>query len=288
MGSTKDLANNEVVNIENIEQKYIPIIEATEVSKIDRETTLQVLKEVLSIIKERDETDNKIKLLKNRIDEEVQKVKSIRNQLSDEAYAKIFGVVVISFILGWIIFNFILAIICCAVAGYIGYTNIGGKDLALHQKENNAKADEYQLNNVEPLKRQLANELLLKSEFEGSGKVEWVSDILGDDRLEYAVVEELYFLVKSRRADSIKEALNKLDDELHKARMEEMQQAIKDSAEISAMASIKQTQQLEQIEKEMAETARSVKKSEAYNKAAAKSAKMSEAYNKAIYHNTRR
>jgi hypothetical protein len=54
-------------------------------------------------------------------------------------------------------------------------------------------------------------------------------------------VEQLHELVKSRRADNLKEALNKLDDIQYKENMNEMQRAIQNASEITAAESVKQT-----------------------------------------------
>lgn len=52
---------------------------------------------------------------------------------------------------------------------------------------------------------------------------------------------DAYISQKSRRADSLKEALNKYDDQQHKAHMEEMQRAIQNASEVTAAESVKQT-----------------------------------------------
>ena len=82
-----------------------------------------------------------------------------------------------------------------------------------------------------------------------NGQKSWAINVVGKDMYYSACIKDLYELVKSRRADNLKEALNKYDDSMHKSRMEEMQAAIQNASEISARESVKQTAIAKQVEK---------------------------------------
>ena len=84
-------------------------------------------------------------------------------------------------------------------------------------------------------------------------------DFVGEDLFAYECIEDLYNLIKSRRADNLKEALNLYDDTLHKARMEEMQAAIQNASEIAASESVKQTAYSKEIAKSSHQAATAAK-----------------------------
>jgi len=81
-------------------------------------------------------------------------------------------------------------------------------------------------------------------------------DVIGEELFYSFCIADLYDLVKARRADNLKEALNKYDDEKYKARMQEMQQATQHAAEISAQEARRHSQQLESIERDTAQIRR--------------------------------
>lgn len=79
---------------------------------------------------------------------------------------------------------------------------------------------------------------------------EWAIDVVGAGMFFSGYISDLYDLIKSRRADTIKEALNKYGDEVYKVRMAEMQAAVQRAAETTAEESIKQTAKMNQMAKD--------------------------------------
>lgn len=107
------------------------------------------------------------------------------------------------------------------------------KDLAEHEAENNANVENYLKEHVAPLE---AREQELTDKIEAlhtSGKLDWARDIVGAELFNAQSIGEIYDLLKNRRADNLKEALNLYDDNQHKARMEASQAAIQNATEVA-------------------------------------------------------
>ena len=181
------------------------------------------------------------------------KVEEIRSQVSVEAKKKMWTlpiVVCVLFIWFWGI-GLILAVIL-----YIARKKkIVAKDLELHKEENERKEQAYIEENVEPLETRKNEVDENLTELKTSGKIEWAIDYVGKDMFEYQKIAELYNLVKSKRADSLKEALNLYDSAQHNIRMEDMQAAIQNAAEIQAVEAAKQTAYSKEIAKNTHKTA---------------------------------
>lgn len=128
-----------------------------------------------------------------------------------------------------------------------------------HQEENNNNAEKYIAENVVPLQNQLADTDNRISYLYESGKVDEAVDFVGEDLFTYGCIEDLYNIIKSRKADNLKEALNLYDDAMHKARMEEMQAAIQNASEIAATEAVKQTQYSKDIAKSSHQAATAAK-----------------------------
>lgn len=147
------------------------------------------------------------------------------------------------------------AVILGGLAYFIVRAIVTPADLREHEEENNANADDYIRQNVEPLQIRLEEVYTLRNNLNDSGKITWAIDVVGRDMFYSACISDLYNLIKSRRADSLKEALNKYDDEQHKAHMEEMQRAIQNASEVTAAESVKQTAYSKDIAKSAHQTA---------------------------------
>lgn len=259
-----DSENLSVGLCENGINKYIPIVTIDEVSFLDRQETMNVLLEVGKIAKESEQYDSEVNSLKRSIYEEKNKAEELRNHVSGKARA-----------ISWLVTLCVLGIGCIGtviigiILGIIAYNimkvTVIKSDLKKHEEENNAKADAYIKNNVEPLQMRLDKVHLLRNELLKSGKLTWALDVVGKDLFYSECVSDLYNLIKSRRADNLKEALNKYDDTMHKARMEEMQASIQNAAEISAAESIKQTAQMGEIEKNTHQAAQAAKVNAAFS-----------------------
>lgn len=238
---------------------FEPTISTNDISKLDRQGTMEVLAEVKKIAVESERYDSEIADLYGKIRNERKKAEEIRSELSGKAWTIILGVTVLAAIIGTFMAPVVMTVILGIVAYFIVYKIVSGVDLKKHEEENNAKADDYILKNVEPLQIRLNEIYTLRDSLNNSEKLNWAIDVIGKDLFYSACIDDIYNLIKSRRADSLKEALNKYDDEQHKARMEEMQQAIQNASEVTAAESVKQTAYSKDIAKSSHQAATAAK-----------------------------
>lgn len=251
-----DMRHYSVENEKNIElASFEPCVSPNEVHLLDRQGTITVLEEVKRIVEKLEQCDHDIKELKEKIVQECKKVEELRNALSPKAKMIIRIVLILAFIIGTCIGTFFGGVVITIVAYIVLSKTVKKKDLEEHRKENNANADAYALEYVEPLKQQLEHVSAEKSHLIQSGMKAWALDVIGEEFLFSFCVNDILELVKSRRADSLKEALNVYDATIHRARMEEMQAAIQNASEVAAIESIKQTEYSRQTAKSAAQTA---------------------------------
>lgn len=241
---------------------YIPIVETNMIGNIDREETMKMLIEVAKIAKESEEYDSEAARLVKEKKEKREKMNEIRNAVSGIAKFFIWTVTIVAFLVG------LVAGPLCIVTG-IGaliFMNLTVKkaDLKKHEAENNANADAYYTENILPIESRLDEIYKARDELVNSGRKSWAIDVVGKDMFYSACIEDIYYLIKNRRADTLKEALNKYDDTQHKARIEEMQAAIQNASEISARESVKQTEYSKEIAKNSHQAATAAKAT-AYN-----------------------
>lgn len=242
-------------SVANEKATYQPKVSPEEVSRLDRQATMDVLIEVGKIAKEIEGYNSEIADLSKKIDSEQKEAEKLRKELSGKALLIIGGVTVVAAILGMIGESIIGAVVLGGIAFFITRAIVTPLDLREHEAENNANADDYIHKNVEPLQKRLEEVYALRNNLNDSGKITWAVDVVGSDMFYSACISDLYNLIKSRRADSLKEALNKYDDEQHKAHMEEMQRAIQNASEVTAAESVKQTAYSADIAKSAHQTA---------------------------------
>lgn len=263
-GFEKD--TTESVSNANKKATYQSMVSANDVGNLDRQGTMDLLIEVERIAKEEEGYNEEIAHLVKEIDDQQKEANLIREGLSAKAGGIIMGVTIVAAIIGTTIVPILLTIIFGAIAYFIACAIIAPRDLKKHEAENNEKADAYIREKIEPLQVQLNELYSLKADLNDSGKIAWAIDVVGKDLFYSVCISDLYNLIKSRRADSLKEALNKYDDEQYKTHMEEMQKAIQNASEVSAAEAVKQT---------------------AYSKDAAKSAHQAATAAKATAYHTR-
>lgn len=97
--------------------------------------------------------------------------------------------------------------------------------------------------------------MTIQDDITHNGKRAWATEVVGEELFYSACIHDLYQLVKSRRADNLKDALNRYDDDQYKARMQGIQQAAQRAAEASAEEAKRQTKQLDSIKWNAAWTA---------------------------------
>ena len=242
------------------QMKFEPIVSASSVVSSDREETMQILLEVKKIAENFEIYNHDILALQKKLRDELDKVEEIKNRLSPKARMIIVCSTLISAFIGFSVGTFIGAIVFVIICSIIMNCTIKKSDLRKNGNKNNIEAEQYIQSNIEPLRIKLNKLYDLRDELINTGKKEWAIDIVGEDMFYSACINDLYNLVKTRRADSIKEALNKYDDIQYKTRMEEMQTSIQNASEVSALESVKQTGQMKKIEKNTNQIARNTRK----------------------------
>ena len=118
------------------------------------------------------------------------------------------------------------------------------------------EAEEYHRSHITPLEQQREEKEKLLSEFMESPGVVWASNSIGEDYLDFSVLEMFISYLRSGRADNLKEAINLYEEEQHRSRMENMQQATMAaaastaaSAAVSARANVEAAANIKKIRK---------------------------------------
>lgn len=250
--------NDSAQNSSQSNSRFVPIVPPNMISSLDRESTMKVLIEAGKIAKESEDCEAELRQLVKQKEVELYKVKELRKAVSKIAKLTIWVVTLAAFSLG------LLGGFLCIVTGLgaliIMNLTVKKYDLKKHEAENNANADAYYAKNVIPIEERLQEVYSIREELEKSGKKPWAIDVVGNDMFCSSCIRDLYDLLKNRRADNLKEALNKYDDAQHKARMEEMQAAIQNASEVAAKEAVKQTEYSSEIANNTRKTAIAAKK----------------------------
>lgn len=222
------------------------------VGTLGREETLQRLAEIGKTAKQLEELSVSKGKIISQISQQKKEAEKIRAYVPPKKGLWTGPLLLMAVSLVGSLFLFVL-VIFGVIAGLIWHSASAKKYrkeyLEEHAAENNQNAEAYIAENVVPLEKQLENTERELAELYDSGRVAEAIDFVGEDLFSYGCIEDLYNLIKSRRADSLKEALNLYDDAQHKARMEEMQMAIQNASEVTAAESAKQTAYSQQIAK---------------------------------------
>lgn len=245
-----------------VEYQRNNLVASRTIENMSREETLNLLLEVASVARQLEQNSTEIKNLNNKIKEHNAKVQGIRDRVSFKSKVVIFiGCFIVLASFGLVgLFGIVVGIIVFLIVA-----RSVGKDCQKHHDEYEAEAQEYIHKNIDPLNQRLEEVQKVLEELNNSGKIEWAIDVVGRELFNSACVEELYSLVKGRRADSLKEALNLYDSTKHRERMEAMQEAIQYASQISAMEASKQTEAMKEIEKSTQSAARTAKVNAAIN-----------------------
>lgn len=229
----------------------------TPVNTMNREQTMQTLYEVGRIAETYEELTSEQSMVRKNIKIEKDKAEGLRKVVSAGAKALKWIAILCSFIT-WIFLSFYGLAVTIVVWVAMNKTVIK-KDLIKHADENNANADRHLKEVVMPLETRLQEINAELEELRTSGKIEWAKDIVGDNMFYSQCIGDLYDLIKNRRADSLKEALNLYDDNQYKARMEASQAAIQNATEVAAAESVKQTAYAKETAKNTHQTATATK-----------------------------
>lgn len=233
--------------------------DSVNVGTLGRDETMAKLIETGKVAKELEELSISKSRIVTQINQHKMEVTKIREYVPAKGSLWIGPGLLIAF-LGWTIIGLVVAL--------IWHSSMNKKYkqtyLAEHEAENNQNAEAYIAENIVPLENQLEDVNNKVADLYESGKVEEAIDFVGEDLFNYGCIEDLYNIIKSRKADNLKEALNLYDDTLHKARMEEMQAAIQNASEVAAAETVKQTAYSKEIAKSSHQAATAAKAT-AYN-----------------------
>lgn len=258
----KDLnMDDEGSEYETNDKKNEERIDPNLVGNLQRNDLLQVLNEIKAITDKLDRCFDSIFNAKSQIEKANKEADSIRKARS--GWVGIVDVVLLliififSFTLGE---NFYLMIILGIVFVVLIHKQLLAElddTLFLAKKESKAKAylDSIVPNNEEIIRKSQSEIQHISESDEGR----WAIDIVGKELFNSEAIALLIDIVNSRRADTLKEALNKYDSMQHSLRMEQMQAAIQNASELTAEESAKQTAYAQQIEKNTHEAATAAK-----------------------------
>lgn len=258
-------------NEESLSEQFVPTVLPSEVHMLSRDQTLELMCQLRDIAKEAEICDKEVVRAANRVDESKKELENLRNKTPGAGFVAFISVVIA------IIIVFAAKNIFLAIAGLIVAFIVTLIIYSVYVKKNHLMeeikrvADEYEINHLKPLETKFDEKVQEREALLKSGKIQWAKEIIGEDMFFSDIISALYDLIISRRADSLKEALNKFDDELHKQQMEQMQRSIQEEA-------IKQTAKIGQIASNTRQVA-------ANTEQAAQAARLSAAANYATYKN---
>lgn len=197
---------------DKILKTYVPVVSAEQAAHLDRQSTMNVLLEVQKIAKDSEEYDAELATISQMLAEGHKTAEKIRTKYSTAAVWMIWGGTILAGVIGFLCGFILLGVVFAAVAFFLLARIVGKADLKKHEEENDANADAYIREHLEPLQERREEICTLRDDLIYGGKRDWAIDVVGKDLFYSVCIEDLYNLVKSRRADNLKEALNKYDD----------------------------------------------------------------------------
>ena len=217
------------------------MVDPDSVSSLDRRSLLTVLDNIKEITLKIDNYYDQIVECSNDIDKAKKHAESIRNEVSRWVYITSI-IITIALCIIFSCFMAYLGPIVGIPCGILIHKNlIKSIDKMKNQKNRDARADKYLSDNLPQLQAKIAEANEGIAAVDASPEGNWAVDIVGSDLFNSESISELIEIVRSRRADTLKEALNKYDSEKHTNRMEEIQRAIQNASELAAIESVKQT-----------------------------------------------
>lgn len=136
---------------------------------------------------------------------------------------------------------------------------LGFPDELIFNKTKNAKKKAYRKRHIKPLKISLKEcNKKLETIFNEESTI-WAIDALQEKYFDINAVTSILAYLVHRRADNYKEALNLYEEELHRYRMEELQQQILYNAEKTAQITEQNAERLKNVECSTASAAKIAK-----------------------------
>lgn len=280
----------ENISKEEVEERFSNTdkIEPDEVGNLDRRGLLEVLGEILEITETLDQYHGLILKLKKDIEDKKRKAEEILKQRAFWLYGWSFlGGLVLGVIL--LVYMTCIGFILGMVAGcFITYKILAPIEMNKNSWKREQEYDEFLKKEIPPLEEQIHKLEEAIVTVENSEDSCWAKEIVGDELFYTDSIMQLYELVKNRRADNLKEALNKYDSTKHIEKMETMQRAIQNASELTAEEAAKQTAYAKKIEKNTHETATAAKATAYHTRQIDRSTRKISENTKNINKNTRR
>lgn len=261
--TTKDTGLASFESVSQLPEKFRPPVEIT---KLNRDETIGLLSEIGKTCDTLCGLYGRLNSMTATLNQETKKAEEIRTELPDR-------VIYIGLIGG--AFGFLVGSLFGIIIGFfIGY--ILGRIICntpKMRKEREDKANKYIEEKVVPIQNQIkiADEEL--EQFNATGKIDWAIGVVGEELFNLEDINGLTELVRTGRADNLKEALNLYDDVVHRKRMEAMQRDVVVATEISATEAIKQTQQMQAQSQQLRQQSQQLQEINRNTKAAVAAAK---------------
>lgn len=252
-----DKKEDRYVKHQNTENKKVVTVTEISVDTMSREETMQTLYEVGKIAETFEMLSSEERTVRQQIKTEKDKAEELRNAVSARA-KRIKWIAIICSLFTWT-FLTVIGILVTIIVWIVMNKTVIKNDLIKHKDENDSNANKHLKDVVEPLEARLQGIVSEIEELHTSGKIEWAKDVVGEGMFHSQCIGDLYDLIKNRRADSLKEALNLYDDNQYKARMEASQAAIQNASEIQAAEAVKQTAYSKEIAKSSHQAATAAK-----------------------------
>lgn len=249
-------------------------IEPDSVAKMERNELLLVLNEIRRHVITMDEYFNEIVAINSKIQAVQKQAEVLRNAVSGWVYGVLAAIVIIPTILTWSEFKW-GGIVLAFIFALVIKRRLKELDASMNAKKREEEANDYLGRMLPPLKNQMVETQQSLIIIQKSEESSWAKDIIGEELFNLESIEQLINIVKSRRADSLKEALNKYDSTEHINKMEEMQRAIQNASEVAAVESAKQTAYAKETAKNTHQAATAAKATAYHTRQVSKTVKKS-------------
>ena len=219
----------------------INMIDPDTVNSIERSKVLDVLEDVRKITEIKENAISYLLQKNDELDEIRDEALSLLHECPGWVWALKFVVMVAACVplFLWPSFG---TVILAAVIIFLDFKYLGNIVITLAYANQNMLSTEAFLADALPkiaIELEIGGRRLL--EINSSKECLWGKEIVGEEMLHTEAVDMLIGYIKARRADNIKEALNKYGTDCHEQRMEYMQQEIDNAAQIQALEAQKQT-----------------------------------------------
>lgn len=233
-----------------------------DISKMDREELLNTLTDIQQIlinigekIKEISDTETLILQEEKNADKAFD---ALSSKMSNIALIGVIGFAIMGFV-GAGQHKIIVALLLAIGGGWFLGHVLGFIDLLLFRDEKTKNKTDYQNQHVKPLKEALnkyseALEVILNN-----ADTIWAMEALQEKYFDINAVNCFLSYITYRRADSYKEAVNLYEEEIHRFRMEDLQQMILENAEKTTRMTEQNLQTLKNVEASTASAARTAK-----------------------------